>query len=206
VLKVVSLAAAHDGDLLFSGLDLVVGDGDRIGVVGPNGAGKTTLLRLLAGELRPAEGSVTAGPGTRVGYVPQQLPEPDGTVAEFLRGGLGELAAVTTELRVLERRLAVGEDVLDEFGAVQERWTALEGWTTEARLAEIRQRLDIDHLPDDLALRAVSGGEQARLLLARALLDSPDLLLLDEPTNHLDAEGAAWLQGWLRGFAGGCWW
>ena len=202
MLKVVSLAAAHDGDLLFSGFDLVVGAGDRIGVVGPNGAGKTTLLRVLAGELRPAEGSVTAGPGTRVGYVPQQMPDPGGTVADFLYGGLGELAAVTKDLRALARRLAVGEDVLDEFGVVQERWTALEGWRAEARLAEVRQRLDIDHLPDDLALGAVSGGEQARLLLARALLDSPDLLLLDEPTGHLDAEGAAWLQQWLGAFAG----
>ena len=76
---------------------------------------------------------------------------------------------------------------------MQERWTALEGWTAETRLAEIRQRLDIAHLPDDLPLAQVSGGEQARLLLARALLDAPDVLLLDEPTNHLDAEGAAWL-------------
>ncbi|MFF5296211.1 ABC-F family ATP-binding cassette domain-containing protein [Paractinoplanes globisporus] len=203
MLKVVSLTATHDGDLLFSGFDLVLGDGDRVGVVGPNGAGKTTLLRLLAGELRPAGGSVTAGPGTRVGYVPQQMPDPEGTVGEFLLGGLGELAEVTVRLRALERRLAAGEDVLDEFGVVQERWTALEGWTAEARLAEIRQRLDVAGVPDELALRAVSGGEQARLLLARALLDGPDLLLLDEPTNHLDAEGAAWLQEWLRGFGGG---
>jgi ATPase subunit of ABC transporter with duplicated ATPase domains len=93
--------------------------------------------------------------------------------------------------------------VLDEFGVVQERWTALEGWSAESRLVEIRQRLDIAALPDELPLTAVSGGEQARLLLARALLDEPDLLLLDEPTNHLDAEGAAWLQEWLGGFAGG---
>jgi ATP-binding cassette subfamily F protein 3 len=203
LLKAVSLAAAHDGDLLFSGFDLVVGDGDRIGVVGPNGAGKTTLLRLLGGELRPADGSVICGPGTRVGYVPQQMPDPDGTVGEFLVGGLGELAAVTASLRELEGRLAAGEDVLAEFGSVQERWTALEGWSAESRLDEIRQRLDIAALPDALALSAVSGGEQARLLLARALLDAPDVLLLDEPTNHLDAEGAAWLQEWLRGFPGG---
>ncbi|GAA2632567.1 ABC-F family ATP-binding cassette domain-containing protein [Paractinoplanes durhamensis] len=203
MLKAVSLSFAHDGDLLFSGFDLVLGDGDRIGVVGPNGAGKTTLLRLLAGELTPMSGSVTHGPGTRAGYVPQQMPEADGTVGEFLTGGLGELAEVTVALRGLEARLAAGEDVLAEFGAVQERWTALEGWTAESRLLEIRQRLDIAELPDELALSSVSGGEQARLLLARALLDEPDLLLLDEPTNHLDAEGAAWLQEWLGGFPGG---
>jgi ATPase subunit of ABC transporter with duplicated ATPase domains len=203
VLKAVSVSCGHDGDLLFSGLDLVVGDGDRIGVVGPNGAGKTTLLRVLAGELSPASGSVVRGPGTRVGYVAQQMPDPQGTVGAFLAGGLGELAAVTAELRALELRLAGGEDVLAAYGVVQERWTALEGWSAESRLLEVRQRLDIADLPDDLRLVEVSGGEQARLLLARALLDEPDLLLLDEPTNHLDAEGAAWLQGWLAGFPGG---
>jgi ATPase subunit of ABC transporter with duplicated ATPase domains len=203
VLKAVSISRAHDGDLLFTGLDLVVGDGDRIGVVGPNGAGKTTLLRVLAGELRPATGTVTRGPGTRIGYVAQQVPDPTGTVGDFLAAGLGELAAVTTAMRRLEQALEAGGDVLDEYAAVQDRWTALEGWTAETRLTEVRQRLHIDHLPDHLPLAEVSGGEQARLLLARALLAAPDVLLLDEPTNHLDAEGAAWLQGWLTGFGGG---
>jgi ATP-binding cassette subfamily F protein 3 len=203
LLKAVSISRAHDGDLLFSGLDLVVGAGDRIGVVGPNGAGKTTLVRVLAGDLAPATGTVTRGPGTRIGYVAQQVADPAGTVGEFLAGGLGELAGVSTRLRELAERLAAGDDVLDEYGTVQERWTALEGWTADARLQEIRDRLDIAHLPAGLALGQVSGGEQARLLLARALLDAPDILLLDEPTNHLDAEGAGWLQSWLAGYPGG---
>ena len=202
-LKTVRLGHAHDGDLLFSGLDLVLRPGDRIGVVGPNGAGKTTLLRLLAGELTPGQGQLTRAPGTRVAYVPQRMPDPDGTVGAFLTGGLGELAGVTATMRTLEQRLAGGDDVLDAYAAAQERWTVLQGWTAETRLTEIRQRLDIDHLDDTLPLRAISGGEQARLLLARALLDEPDLLLLDEPTNHLDAEGAAWLRQWLRDFGGG---
>nr|WP_296076041.1 ABC-F family ATP-binding cassette domain-containing protein [uncultured Actinoplanes sp.] len=188
--------------MLFEGFDLVLNPGDRVGVVGPNGAGKTTLLRVLAGEVTPSGGSVVYGPGSRVAYVPQQLPDPDGSVAGFLAGGLGELASVAGELQVLGERLAGGEDVLAEFGAVQERWTALEGWSAESRLVEVRQRLGIDHLPDDLAMGAVSGGEQARLLLARALLGEPDVLLLDEPTNHLDAEGADWLRAWLTAYEG----
>ncbi|KHD73574.1 ABC-F family ATP-binding cassette domain-containing protein [Actinoplanes utahensis] len=202
-LKATHLARAHDGDLLFSGLDLVLRAGDRIGVVGPNGAGKTTLLRVLAGDLAPTGGNLTVAPGTRVAYVPQRMPDPDGAVGAYLTAGLGDLAAVTATMRDLERRLADGDDVLDAYADVQERWTALEGWKAEARITEIRQRLDIAHLDDDLALRQVSGGEQARLMLARALLDDPDLLLLDEPTNHLDAEGAAWLRQWLRDFDGG---
>ncbi|GAA3352046.1 ABC-F family ATP-binding cassette domain-containing protein [Amorphoplanes nipponensis] len=203
MLKAAALGRAHDGELLFAGLDLILRPGDRVGVVGPNGAGKTTLLRVLAGDLPPTAGTVTRAPGARIGYVPQQVADPQGTVGDFLTAGLGELAAVTARLRELEQALAGGADVLDEYGRAQERWTVLEGWTGESRLREIRQRLDIDHLPDGLRLREVSGGEQARLLLARALLDAPGLLLLDEPTNHLDAEGAAWLGDWLRGFPGG---
>ncbi|MEV6346781.1 ABC-F family ATP-binding cassette domain-containing protein [Actinoplanes sp. NPDC051851] len=202
-LKAAHLGQTYDGELLFGEFDLVLRDGDRIGVVGPNGAGKSTLLRVLAGELAPSRGGLSVDAGTRVAYVPQELPDQTGSVAAFLSGGLGELAEVTAAMRALEARLAAGEEVLDGYAAVQERWTALEGWTAETRLTEIRQRLDIDHLPDDLPVRSVSGGEQARLLLARALLDAPDLLLLDEPTNHLDAEGTAWLRAWLRDFPGG---
>ncbi|MFI7601806.1 ABC-F family ATP-binding cassette domain-containing protein [Actinoplanes sp. NPDC049681] len=203
MLKAVSLSAAHDGEPLFTGVDLVLGAGDRIGVVGPNGAGKTTLLRVLAGDLAPATGTVTRGPGTRVGYVAQQLTGADGTVGAFLHAGLGELAEVTARLHRLEQELADGADVLTAYGETQERWTTLQGWTAATRLDRIRRRLDIAHLDDERPLREVSGGEQARLLLARALLDTPDVLLLDEPTNHLDAEGAAWLGEWLAGFPGG---
>lgn len=202
-LKATGLSRTHDGDLLFSGFDLVLQDGDRIGVVGPNGAGKTTLLRVLAGELSPTHGHVTLSPGTSTAYVSQQVPDPTGTVGVFLTAGLGELADVTASMRRLEIRMAAGDDVLDEYAHVQERWTTLEGWTAETRLTEIRQRLDIDHLDDDLPLSQISGGEQARLMLAAALLSGPDLLLLDEPTNHLDAEGAAWLRDWLTDFPGG---
>ncbi len=203
MLKAVSLSVSHHGDPLVAGLDLLVGPGDRIGVVGPNGAGKTSLLRVLAGLAAPAAGHVVAAPGTRVGYVAQQVPDPAVTVGAFLASGLGEVAAVTARMRALEARLAAGDDVLAEYGRVQDRWSALQGWTADARLAEVRQRLDVAHLPDDAPLVAVSGGEQARLTLARALLDRPDVLLLDEPTSHLDADGAAWLTEWLAGFRGG---
>ncbi|MBV1854265.1 ATP-binding cassette domain-containing protein [Catellatospora sp. NEAU-YM18] len=203
MLKAISLSHHYSGDTLFAGVDLVLGAGDRFGLVGPNGAGKSTLLRILTGRLKPASGHVRLAPGTRLGWFAQQVPDPDATVGRFLAAGLGELDPVRTRLTELEQALARGEDVLTEYGRVQDRWTALHGWTAENRLAEVRERLDLAHLPDEALLREVSGGEQARLTLAQVLLDTPDLLILDEPTNHLDAEGIAWLGDWLAGFSGG---
>ena len=189
MLKAVSLGCAHDGDLLFSGFDLVLGDGDRVGVVGPNGAGKSTLLRALAGEFRPTVGSVSGG---KVALVPQQVPDPAGTAGAFLASGLGEAGVVAARVRAG-----------DADPGLLERYEALEAWDAETRIEQVRQRLGLAGIEDGRRLGEVSGGEQARLLLARALLTEPDVLLLDEPTNHLDADGAAWLQAWLAGFPGG---
>ena len=192
LLKAVSLGCAHDGDLLFSGFDLVLGDGDRVGVVGPNGAGKSTLLRALAGEVKPATGAVTVGPGQTVAFVPQQVKDPEGTVGAFLAAGLGEAGVVAARVK------AGGADE-----TLLERYVALQAWTAETRIDKVRQQLGLAAIEDTRLLRHVSGGEQARVLLARALLSDPDVLLLDEPTNHLDADGSAWLQTWLTDFPGG---
>ena len=119
------MAGSYDGDLLFSGVDLVLGDGDRVGVVGPNGAGKSTFLRILAGEVAPAAGSVTVAPGSRVGHVAQQVPDPDVPVGELLAGGPGDLARVVGQLPRWEAR--AGESP-EGYAAAVEGWTALEGW------------------------------------------------------------------------------
>jgi len=203
-LKGQSLSHHYGGEQLFTGVNLVLNPGDRIGLVGPNGAGKTTLLRILAGELRPVSGVRAlsgsfgwsgAGPGFDGGAT---------QVGSYLAAGLGEVAALAGRLQALEASLAAGSsDVLAEYGRVQDEWTRLEGWTAEARLATVRQRLGLAQLAADLPLSAVSGGELARLTLARLLLAEPDILLLDEPTNHLDADAADWLGSHLSRFRGG---
>ncbi len=204
MLKAVSISMHFDAETLFSAVTLVLNRGDRVGLVGPNGAGKSTLLRILVGEEQPSSGHVVRGPDTTVGYFAQQVAEPGMTVGEFLRNGLGEIERLSIRMSTLEKRLARGDERdLAEYGVVQERWTALAGWTAENRLAEVRQRLDIAHLPAGALLGDISGGEQARMTLARVLLAGPELLILDEPTNHLDADGIAWLAEWLAAFPGG---
>ena len=213
-LKAHNLSHHYGGETLFAGAELVVNPGDRIGLVGPNGVGKSTLLAVLAGRIAPVGGQVVRTPDTSIGWFEQQVPEPDATVGDYLAAGLGEVPDLLRRLRALEVVLAGpgSQDphhepelaaALDEYGRVQERWAALDGWTAQSRLDQVRDRLGLADLPDDLALARVSGGEQARLTLARLLLSDPDVLILDEPTNHLDADGAAWLGEYLAGFPGG---
>jgi ATPase subunit of ABC transporter with duplicated ATPase domains len=201
MLKASDLRATHGDATIFDALSLTLSGARRSGLVGPNGAGKTTLLRLLAGVSVPERGTVSVGPGDRVGYLPQEPPGPDLTIDRLLGAALGEVWRLHGELERLEQRLGEPE-LLVRYGEVQERFGALGGWALQAQLDGARDALGIAHIPLDAPLGGLSGGEAARALLAGVLLARPTVLLLDEPTNHLDLDGLQWLEEFLAGFAG----
>jgi ATPase subunit of ABC transporter with duplicated ATPase domains len=204
MLQASDLTKSYDGAPLFDGLSFVLRDGERAGLVGRNGVGKSTLLRLLAGVDRPDRGSVSTG-GARVGWLPQEAPDATATLGALLGSALGEVWAVRTQLRALEARLQQGdtsERTLATYGQAQERFGALGGWALDARLDDARRALAIEHLDPQTPLACLSGGEQARALVAGTLLAGPSVLLLDEPTNHLDGDGLRWLEVWLQAFDG----
>jgi ATPase subunit of ABC transporter with duplicated ATPase domains len=205
MLQASDLTKSYDAAPLFDGLSFVLGDGERAGLVGRNGVGKSTLLRLLAGVDRPDRGAVAASAGARIGWLPQEAPDAATTLGALLGEGLGEVWTVRGEVRALEARLERGDTsaaTLAAYGQAQERFGALDGWALDARLDEARRALAIEHLDPQAPLARLSGGEQARALLAGTLLSGPTVLLLDEPTNHLDGDGLRWLEGWMQGFDG----
>ncbi|MEU9763967.1 ABC-F family ATP-binding cassette domain-containing protein [Streptomyces sp. NPDC047985] len=160
-----------DGTPVFKDLSFALGGG-RTGLVAPNGSGKSTLLKLIAGELRPGAGSVSAV-GT-LGYLPQALPlTADLTVAEVLG-----VAAVIRALDAVE-----SGDVSEEHFA-----TIGDDWDIEERTRAQLDRLGLDGLTLDRSLSTLSGGQIVSLGLAAQLLKQPDVLLLDEPTNNLDLD------------------
>jgi ATPase subunit of ABC transporter with duplicated ATPase domains len=205
MLQASDLTKSYDGAPLFDGLSFVLGDGERAGLVGRNGVGKSTLLRLLAGVDRPDRGAVATAAGARIGWLPQEAPDAATTLGALLGEGLGEVWSVRRELRALEARLErsdTSQATLAAYGHAQERFGILDGWALDARLDEARRALAIEHLDPQTPLARLSGGEQARALLAGTLLSGPTVLLLDEPTNHLDGDGLRWLEAWMQAFDG----
>jgi energy-dependent translational throttle protein EttA len=181
--------------------------GAKIGVLGLNGAGKSTLLRIMAGEDHDFIGEAFQAEGTTVGFLPQ---EPRLDAAKNVRGNVEEGVAGIRALliRYDEINAKFGEDlspeemdkVLEEQGKVQDRIEAANGWDLDSRIELAMDALRLP--PGDAEVTTLSGGERRRVALCRLLLRSPDLLLLDEPTNHLDAESVAWLERFLKEYAG----
>jgi len=184
------LAAGHGPKTLFSGLDLVVGPGDVVGLVGQNGAGKSTLLRTLAGELEPEVGSVALTPPTAVvGYLPQETERREGeTVRAFLARRTG-VAAAQAAFEAATARFAAGDPGADdEYAAALERWLGLGGADLDERAEAVAADLGLG-VDLDAPMSSLSGGQAARAGLASLLLSRYDVLLLDEPTNDLDLDG-----------------
>ncbi|WP_457256093.1 ABC-F family ATP-binding cassette domain-containing protein [Pedococcus sp. P5_B7] len=199
-LKATDLAAGHGARALFSGLDLVVGAGDVVGLVGANGAGKSTLLRLLAAELEPEQGTVTVSPPTAsVGHLPQEPERRAGeTVAGFIARRTGVRAA-GTELDDAAHALGEGGPGADDRYAVAlESWLALGGADLEERAAATLAGLGLG-VGLETPMTSLSGGQAARAGLAALLLSRYDVLLLDEPTNDLDLDGLDRLEQFVAG-------
>ena len=173
--------------------------GAKIGVVGLNGAGKSTLLKIMAGRVDDFLGDAKAADGIKVGYLPQE-PEldPDKDVLGNAMEGVAEKKAIVD--RYNEIAANYSDETADEMTALQDQIDAQDLWDLDT---QVEQALDALRCPPgDADVTKLSGGEKRRVALTKLLLSKPDILLLDEPTNHLDAESVAWLERYLKEYAG----
>lgn len=190
--------AYHDRPL-FQDVNLVLEPGERICLMGRNGAGKSTLLKILAGEVTPDEGEVALASGLTRAQMAQTVPVGDrGTVYDVVADGVGDAAALLREYHNLTHELAENPSEahsrrLDEL---QHEIDLIEGWNLQNQIEQVLTRTGLD---GSLLFDKLSAGMKRRVLLARALVNEPDLLLLDEPTNHLDIEAILWLERLLMG-------
>jgi ABC transport system ATP-binding/permease protein len=195
VIQIQGVDYSVGGPLLLEHVDLSIDRNERVCIVGRNGEGKSTLLRLIAGDIVPDDGEIRVEGGTRIARLAQEVPrDVDGSVFDVVAAGMGELGALLAQYHHL-----IGHGDLDELANVQAAIEAQHGWDLDRRVQRVLERLE---LPEDAEFAALSGGMKRRVLLAQALVRDPDVLLLDEPTNHLDIEAIAWLEEFLRGFAG----
>jgi len=181
--------------------------GVKIGVLGPNGAGKSTLLKIMAGVDKEYNGEAWAADGIKIGYLAQE-PQLDPTldVQGNVMLGLKDTKDLLERFEAVSGRFAEEltddemNDLIMEQGELQEKIDAVNGWELDRTVEIAMDALNCP--PGDSTVEKLSGGEKRRVALCRLLLEKPDMLLLDEPTNHLDAASVAWLQRYLKDFAG----
>lgn len=209
ILTAYNLTQTFGHHTIFQGISAKIEHGSKIGLVGPNGVGKTSLLRILSGLDKPADGGANRASGIRLGYLHQEAVDAfasrDHTVYDEMLTIFAPLRALEKRMASIEARMASGEltdELFAEYSDLQAAYEHQGGYTYETRIEQVLQGLHFDAADWQVPLKYLSGGQKTRALLARLLLEEPDLLMLDEPTNHLDVQAIAWLETMLQQWAG----
>ncbi len=211
MISIQNLSIHFTGQDLFTDINFMIREKDRIGLVGKNGAGKTTLIRIIAGLEQPSHGNVVMSDDVTVGYLPQEKNiHSTKTVLEETMTAFEEYNQIEKKLAQLQDEFAQRTDyesdsyqkLCERMSALNERLTLIGGHSAEGEAERILVGLGFDHEDMLREMNEFSNGWQMRVELAKILLRKPKLLLLDEPTNHLDIESIQWLEGYLKNYYG----
>ncbi len=211
MISIQNLSIHFTGQDLFTDINFMIREKDRIGLVGKNGAGKTTLIRIIAGLEQPSHGNVVMSDDVTIGYLPQEKNiHSTKTVLEETMTAFEEFHQIEKKLAQLQNELAQRTDyesdsyqkLCERMSSLNERLTLIGGHSAEGEAERILVGLGFDHEDMLREMNEFSNGWQMRVELAKILLRKPKLLLLDEPTNHLDIESIQWLEGYLKNYYG----
>ncbi|MBQ6716252.1 MAG: ABC-F family ATP-binding cassette domain-containing protein [Clostridia bacterium] len=191
-------------------INLTLAEGSRMGLVGVNGSGKSTLFQIIAGVLKPDEGTISMMKGKTIGYLTQHADiDSSLTVTEELSRVFDDVKRMEARLREMEEEMAHCHEDADKMAVLTNSYDRLMarfedagGYEWPSRVQGVLAGLGFSEERRNQPAHLLSGGEKTRLTLARLLLREPDLLLLDEPTNHLDLESTQWLEETLKKYKG----
>ncbi len=194
ILTATAIEVRYNEQVVLDRASLTVQERDRIGMVGRNGSGKSTFLRILAGLQTPDAGEVTQRRDLIIGYLPQAFTlDLTLTVADNIRVGARPVLDLIQQFESLPADSK-------KHAELEQRILALGGWDLDHRMAAAMAHLNCPE--GERRLDTLSGGEQRRVALCRAIISRPDLLILDEPTNHLDTESIEWVGDFLESYPG----
>ena len=193
---------------VFSEITFDIQTGEKLGMVGSNGTGKTTIFKILCGLETADSGQVSLRKECRLGYLQQEPDDYDTeTVRQVILLAFAKQLQQAAQLQILEKELETANEkclstITIEYGNLLADFEQQGGYQIEVELAKICTGLQISQSMLKQAFSLLSGGEKTRVMLAKILLEKPDVLLLDEPTNHLDISASEWLEDYLKNYEG----
>ena len=205
LLEVKNLSHTYGDKKLYSNVCFELYKGEHMGIVGVNGAGKSTLLKIICNTVIPDEGEIKWQSNINIGILDQyaEIVE-DYSIYDYLKTAFNELYKIEQKLNKLYEEMAYNqnENIMKKAAVYQEMLEEREFYSIDSSIKKVATGLGIDAIGYDKELKKLSGGQRAKTILAKLLLQSPDILLLDEPTNFLDKEHIKWLSEYLEEFKG----
>lgn len=206
ILVVDKLSHSFGGRVIFEDVSFRLNKGEHVGLVGANGEGKSTFMNILTQRLLPEEGKVTWSKRVHVGYLDQHTVLQQGkTIKEILQSAYASLYEIEKSItddymKMADLDEATMQQLLDDIGERQDYLDQHDFYLIDTKVEEIANAFDLTKLGLDTDVTNLSGGQRTRILLAKLLLEKPDILLLDEPTNYLDAHHITWLKQYLQNY------
>ena len=206
ILNVKNLSHGFGDRAIFENVSFRLLKGEHIGLIGANGEGKSTFMNIITGKLMPDEGTVEWAKNVRVGYLDQHtVLEPGMTIRNVLQSAFAFLFDLETSMNQMFEQMAEADEeemtrLLEETATIQERLEHHDFYLIDTKVEEVGRALGLTDIGLDRDVSELSGGQRTKVLMAKLLLEKPDILLLDEPTNYLDEGHIEWLKRYLNDY------
>ncbi len=195
----------YDEQILFDNLSFSINQGDHVALIGKNGCGKTSLLKIICGLEGADSGEIHRAKNLNIGYMTQSELRDDISLIDYTLAAFSDLMAQEKTLAAMEQKMGQFSDHGTEFEAfmvdydhLTKQFETAGGYLFRSKAKGILIGLGFAEAEHERSILSLSGGQLARIKLARLLIDEPDILLLDEPTNHLDISSTTWLENYLK--------